>query len=304
MLAGVVVASALILLLLSRTNPGQGALLRGATADLLRPIHAVVTAPVQLVGALADAIGDHWQAVRHVRTLEEELQSARRAAAQAEQLAINLAQLERLVDMQRPERRVVATAAASIAPASANGRIAIIGAGQNHGVRPRMPVIGPDGLVGRTIDVGRGAARVILVTDPNSRVPVMIMRNGWSGIAIGRGTHVMEFQFDPQSADDQVRDGDRVVTSGDGGLFPPGIPVGTIINADRQRPQLRPAVSPAAIGIVMVEAPWLPAPAIVPSEPAEPEADRQLVSRLPDARTDMEGTEQGSQALATRAEGG
>lgn len=283
MLAGVVVAAGVMLLLLSRINPDQGTRLRGAAADLLRPVHAVVMAPVQLLGAAADAIGDHWQAVHDVRALESELESARKSAAQAEQLAVSLAQLERLVDMQRPERRVVATAAASVAPASAGSRMAIIGAGHHHGVRPRMPVIGPDGLVGRTIDVGLGAARVVLITDPNSRVPVTILRNGWSGIAMGLGTHVMEFQFDPQSGDDRVRNGDRLVTSGDGGLFPPGIPVGTIIDAGRPRPQVRPAVSPAAIGIVMVEAPWLAPPAIVAAPAAEPEADRLPVRQLPDA---------------------
>lgn len=273
MLSGVVIASAIILLLLSRINPDQGTRLRGATADLLRPVHAVVLAPFRVVGMAGDAIGDHWQAVRDVRILEQELEAARRTAAEAERLQRDVARLEQLIAMQRPERRIVASAAASVSPATANARIAIIGAGFNHGVRPRMPVIGAEGLVGRTVDVGLGAARVMLITDANSRVPVKVLRNGWTGLAVGRGTHLLDFQFDPQSGGDRLRIGDRLVTSGDGGLFPPGVPVGTISDIGGEPPRVRPAVLPAAIGAVMVEAPWLPPEPAIGTADAEPESD-------------------------------
>lgn len=286
MLSGIVVASALILLLLARINPDQGTRLRGATADLLRPVHALVLAPFRLLGSAGDAIGDHWQAVRHVRQMEAELVAARRTAQAAEGWQIEVARLERLLAMQRPERRVVASAAASVSPATASSRTAIIGAGINHGVQPRMPVIGADGLVGRTVDVGLGSARVMLVTDANSRVPVKVLRNGWTGIAVGRGTHVLDFQFDPQSGGDRLRVGDRLVTTGDGGLFPPGVAVGTITDAGIEPPRARPAVIPAAIGFVTVEAPWLPPEPVIAVRDAVSEADIVVATPAPAVAAD------------------
>lgn len=86
----------------------------------------------------------------------------------------------------------------------------------------------------------------------------------------------MDFQFDIASGTDRIRVGDRLVTSGDGGLYPPGVPVAVIVDADSNPPRARPLANPTGLGAVMVEAPWLAPPVMVQAAPAPGEPDRPV----------------------------
>jgi rod shape-determining protein MreC len=274
LVTGIVIAFALLLLLLQRVNPELGSRIRGATADVLSPVILVVRAPVEGVRRLGALAGEHMRVVETNRRLQEELKKASVKASATDVLEAELRQMEGLIALRRPERRLVASAVASAVSAGAGQRQAIISAGLSNGVQPRMPVIASAGLAGRVTDVGRGASRIMLLTDADSRVPVKVLRTGWTGLAVGTGGTLLDFQFDIASGSDTIRVGDRLVTSGDGGLFPPGIPVAVIIDAQANPPRARPLANPTGLGAVMVEAPWLPPPAFVPAPPARAEADR------------------------------
>jgi rod shape-determining protein MreC len=283
--AGVVLAFALLLLLLQRVNPDLGSRMRGATADALSPIISVARAPVEGLRRMGGAIADHRAVVEQNRQLKARLAKADAQAAQAGKLAAEVKRMDALLGLRRPERRLVATAIASAVSAGAGQRQAIISAGLNDGVRPRMPVIAAEGLAGRVTDVGQGAARIMLLTDSDSRVPVKVLRTGWTGLAVGSGGTLLDFQFDIASGTDKIRVGDRLVTSGDGGLFPPGVPVGVIVDADSNPPRARPLANPTGLGAVMVEAPWLAPPTFVAAVPAPGEPDRPVspAPQVPDA---------------------
>jgi len=274
--AGVVLAFALLLLLLQRVNPELGGRMRGATADALSPIMSVARAPVEGIRRIGSAIGAHRNVVAENRRLKAELEKAQAQVAESGKLAAEVKRMDALLGLRRPERRLVASAVASALSAGAGQRQAIISAGLSDGVRPRMPVIAAEGLAGRVTDVGQAAARVMLLTDSDSRVPVKVLRTGWTGLAVGTGGTLMDFQFDIASGTDKIRVGDRLVTSGDGGLYPPGLPVGVIIDAESNPPRARPLANPTGLGAVMVEAPWLTSPALVPVAPAPGEPDRPV----------------------------
>lgn len=274
--AGVVLAFALVLLLLQRVNPDLGARMRGATADALSPVISVARAPVDGIRRIGGAIADHSNVVAENRRLKAELARAETRAAETAKLAAEVKRMDGLIGLRRPERRLVASAVASAVSAGAGQRQAIISAGLSDGVRPRMPVIAAEGLAGRVTDVGQAAARVMLLTDADSRVPVKVLRTGWTGLAVGTGGTLMDFQFDIASGTDSIRVGDRLVTSGDGGLYPPGLPVGVIVDADSAPPRARPLANPTGLGAVMVEAPWLAPPVTVPVAPAASEPDRPV----------------------------
>ena len=279
--AGVVIAFALLMLLLQRVNPELGGRMRGATADALSPLISVAMAPVEGVRRLGGLIGEHMGVVERNRQLAADLKAAQRRAAETERLAAELDSMEALLALRRPERRLVASAVASAVSAGAGQRQAILSAGLSDGVRPRMPVIASGGLAGRVTDVGRQAARMMLLTDADSRVPVKVLRTGWTGLLVGTGGTLLDFQFDIASGSDRIRVGDRLVTSGDGGLFPPGIPVAVIIDAEGNPPRARPLANPTGLGTVMIEAPWLPLPDFVPAASARPEADRPVPPASP-----------------------
>ncbi|WP_374389442.1 rod shape-determining protein MreC [Sandaracinobacter sp.] len=295
--AGVVIAFALLMLLIQRVNPELGGRMRGATADALSPVISVAMAPVDGVRRLGALIGEHLDVVETNRKLTADLKAAQRRAAETERLAAELDRMEALLSLKRPERRLVASAVASAVSAAAGQRQAILSAGLSDGVRPRMPVIASGGLAGRVTDVGRQAARMMLLTDADSRVPVKVLRTGWTGLAVGTGGTLLDFQFDIASGSDKIRVGDRLVTSGDGGLFPPGIPVAVIIDAEANPPRARPLANPTGLGTVMIEAPWLPPPSFVAAAPAAPEADRVVP---PAAKPGSEPVAQGAAAPAAR----
>jgi rod shape-determining protein MreC len=150
--------------------------------------------------------------------------------------------------------RIVAATSGSVV------RTAMLAAGARDGVGVGMPVIAANGLIGRTIEIGNHATRVLLLTDPASRIPVVVQRTGQAGLVVGSNRPALELR-DRVGPEVPLLAGDRLVTSGDGGVFPPGIPVGSIIAAGGGAPQVRPAATPLGAGFVSIETAWVPLPA-------------------------------------------
>ena len=152
----------------------------------------------------------------------------------------------------------------------------VLDIGSEQGVRQGQAVIDAGGLVGQVIEVRPTTATVLLLTDPDHAVPVAIARNGIRLVAYGRGDRI-ELANVPTSSDAKV--GDVVVTSGLGGRFPPGFPVGTItaLRRDESRAflvgDLRPAAQLDRGRDVLLLRSAPPRPVIGPAPPAVPAAD-------------------------------
>jgi rod shape-determining protein MreC len=96
--------------------------------------------------------------------------------------------------------------------------------GSEKGVKVGNPVMSDRGLVGRVVGVANGASRVLLLTDVASRTPVLVARTDARAILLGDGGANPRLGY--LRGQDPVREGDRILTSGDGGVFPRGLPVG------------------------------------------------------------------------------
>lgn len=103
----------------------------------------------------------------------------------------------------------------------------LVNAGKREGVSKGQAVIAGKGLVGRVHGVGSRSVRVLLITDLNSRIPVVIEATRTRAVLAGDNTERPRLIHLPPGA--AVNPGDRIVTSGHGGAFPPGIPVGIIL---------------------------------------------------------------------------
>ncbi len=121
----------------------------------------------------------------------------------------------------------------------------LLDVGAEQGVRMGQPAIDAGGLLGQVIEVRSSTATVLLLTDPDHAVPVAVARNGIRLVAYGRGDRI-ELANVPTSSD--VKIGDLIVTSGLGGRFPPGFPVGTLVKLrrDESRAFLVGELKPAA----------------------------------------------------------
>jgi len=106
---------------------------------------------------------------------------------------------------------------------------ALINAGKNKGVKPGYAVMTTDGLYGHVLRSGAVSARVLLLNDINSRISVMDQRSQSRAILVGTNTKHPKLEYVALSADWQI--GDRVITSGDGGVLPRGLQIGTVVEA-------------------------------------------------------------------------
>lgn len=150
----------------------------------------------------------------------------------------------------------------------------VLDAGHNAGVRVGQPVIDAGGLMGQVIATAPLTATVLLLTDPDHAVPVMVARTGVRLVVHGTGrADLLQVADVPLSAD--VRAGDQLLTSGLGGRFPAGFVVGRVgaLKADDSRAFLEGAVVPAAQmdrgRDVLLLRGWAPVPAATPA-PAPP----------------------------------
>ncbi|HAD24933.1 MAG TPA: rod shape-determining protein MreC [Alphaproteobacteria bacterium] len=120
----------------------------------------------------------------------------------------------------------------------------LINVGARQGVREGMAVVGEGGLLGRIISTGADASRILLLTDLNSKVPVIVEPGGYRAVLSGNNDGLPQLLYLPNNV--RINAGDRLVTSGHGGMFPPGVPVGAVSAvwpADRAvAPLVRPFV--------------------------------------------------------------
>ena len=117
----------------------------------------------------------------------------------------------------------------------------LLNAGLNDGVRKGLAVVNAEGLVGRVTGAGGRSARVLLVIDLNSRIPVVVQSTRDRAILAGDNTDQPRIVHLPAGA--PVTPGDRIVTSGHGGVFPPGIAVGVVASVDEDGVRVRPYVN-------------------------------------------------------------
>jgi rod shape-determining protein MreC len=129
-------------------------------------------------------------------------------------------------------------------------RMILIDAGAEDRVARGQAAITGEGLVGRLTEVGERAARVLLITDLNSRIPVTIESTHTPAVLAGDNSERPRLMYLPSA--DAVKVGDRVVTSGEGGVFPPRLPVGVVSAIDAGVPRVEPYVELSQLGYVLV----------------------------------------------------
>jgi rod shape-determining protein MreC len=121
---------------------------------------------------------------------------------------------------------------------SAYVRGALLNVGRKAGVTPGQAVVTGEGLAGRVAEVGDNSARVLFVTDVNSRLPVQVERTRERAILAGDNSTLMRLTL--AQTLQGVQRGDRIVTSGHGGSFPVGIPVGEVVQTESGSVKVRP----------------------------------------------------------------
>jgi len=235
-----------------------------AVVSFTRQAALLVFSPfLKLATLVTGSVGHAWSDyvdLRDLRTENQHLQGEvavlKRRIEQMQEQALETQRLQRLLALKEASAARFLTARVVGKDATNWFKTVLLDRGSRDGVRRNQPVVAPDGLVGRIVEVTVTTARVQLLTDPVSAVGGLIQRTRVTGIVsgnLGAGTRVT---YLPLLADVAV--GDEVLTSGMGGVFPKGIPVGRITSVERrsgalfQEAALRPSADLGRLEEVLI----------------------------------------------------
>ena len=279
LLIGVTVTALIVLVLIWRIDNPRAERLRAAVVEAVVPNLEWALVPVTGFARMMDDFASYARLYEQNQQLRRELQQMeawREAALQLEQ------ENARLLDLNNvrldPELTFV-TGTVLADSGTSFRRSVVLNIGARDGLRDGLAAMDGLGLVGRIAGISPTTARVLLLTDSASNVPVTIQPSGQTALLMGDNTAapVLEFVEDP----DQVRPGDRIVSSGHAGVFPEGLLVGQValdrdgrlrarLSADYERLEFLRVVRSLPRPVIGEAAPLVPLDAVLPGAAAQP----------------------------------
>lgn len=212
--------------------------LRARVTDAFAPIMDALSRPAATAAHFVESI----VALENVYEENQRLKAENARLLQWKQVATRLeaenGSLRALLRYKPEPATSSITARVIAAPGGSFLRTVVVTAGRRDGVRKGQAVIGGVGMVGRVVEVGEWSARVLLITDINTRVPVVLESSRARAVLAGDNSDQPRLLYLP--ADAVIAVGERVVTSGHGGLFPPGIPVGVVASVGERGVKVQP----------------------------------------------------------------
>ena len=254
--AGLIVG--LIMLILSLVSPQSYSAVRGAALDVTAPISGALNEVTTTVSGLFTGAGDYWDAANQNGELKRDRAALMRRMVEARGIVEENKQLKAALGLRERSGKVVATGRVVGSSFESLRRFAVIAVGTSDGVAIGMPVRAPEGLIGRVVDAGTLASRVLLVTDRANIVPARILRGGQPVISTGRGDGTIDVR-PLEVGKNPFRSGDIIITSGTGGLYPPLVPIAKVIRLDDDGAIAIPIADPSRVSFAIVEPPFEPA---------------------------------------------
>jgi rod shape-determining protein MreC len=246
----VLIVAAFGMMLLGKADALLAERARTALADSLAPIYAVLAAPLGRAHVAFNEVVGLWDMRDENARLREENEKLRRWQTIA--LALD-AENQRLKASLRwipdPEgsfvtARVVADAGGVYA------RAVLLSVGPNHTIRKGEIAVDERGLIGRVTEVGARTARVLLLTDLNSRIPVTLETSRAHAILIGTNGSRPRLLYWPEGV--MPQEGERIVTSAEANAFPANLPIGTVRYSSTGAPEVEPAAMLQKLEIVRI----------------------------------------------------
>jgi rod shape-determining protein MreC len=255
-IAAVLTAAALLMLLFNLRGTSEPGILRKMSLEMVSPLEYLINAPLR-------GLEDAWK--RYIfligKEAENKLLKEKIARATVEIIKYREGYLEgvRLQKLLKLRETIpFSTVAARVAGRNPSPifKMIIINRGQADGLRVGLPVVATAGVVGRILEASWHVSRVLLLTDENSNIDAVLQESRVQGILQGAAIAGGNLKYVSKTAD--VRIGDTVISSGMGGIFPKGLPLGVVRSASRkeadlfQRINVAPFVDPAGIEEVLV----------------------------------------------------
>lgn len=247
MFLGLVTLS-ITLIAIGRAEPRMLERARVLVVDVFAPILDAIAQPISAVHRVTDQLGRLVDVHGENAMLREENARLLQWQLVARSLDAENRDLRRLLQVPGDPPLGFVTGRVVSNSGGAFVRSVLVLAGSRDGAAKGHAAVNTDGLVGRVTEVGDRATRILLLNDMNSNVPVVIERTRERAIAAGDNSDRLRLLFLASEARPQI--GDRIVTSGHGGVFPPGIPVGVVVATVDGIVRVQPFVEPTRLEYV------------------------------------------------------
>ncbi len=223
--------SAFAMMLINKTDTVIIEKTSSVATDVVSPLIDVLVIPARLLSSVYDYVHELKRIRDDNAVLREENKKLVMMTGKARALEIENRLLSGLLNYTPPPEATFVTARVIAEEGNAFSHSLIAYTAGNPNVKKGQVVLSENGVIGRVEQVGQMYSKIILITDINSKIPVVVERTRVRGILSGDNTSIPKLVFVPLDA--KLAIGDRIVTSGVAGVFPPGLPVGKIVSTDK-----------------------------------------------------------------------
>ncbi len=234
------VFASIALMIIDKVEPTPMEALRARMHDAFTPILDAISRPAATAARFLESVAD----IADIYRENQELRRDNARLMQWKQAALRLEaennSLRTLLQFQPEPGMAFVTGRVIAAPGGSFVRAFVVTAGRRHGVAKGQAAIAGPGMVGRVVEVGEWSSRILLLTDINTRIPVVLQRSRQRAVLAGDNSEQPQLLYLP--ADAPIAVGDRVVTSGHGGMFPPGLPIGIVAEVGERAIKVQPMV--------------------------------------------------------------
>ncbi len=248
---------AVLLLIISIADPAGFAGLRKIGTEITAPASRIADSIRRSIGGMTNNMSAYLDASKKNAALEKRVQRQHTRLLKARAIEIENARLRGLLGLVETEADKIAIGRLISSSSTSSRRLATLSIGNNYNLQKSQVVVGPSGLIGRIVEVGPTTARVLLISDADNVVPVMRGNDGQPAFATGLGNGLvvirpLDLGVNP------FKPGDVIVTSGNGGIYRPNMPVAVVLKKTVDGAIGRPLAHPAATPYALVIKEYLP----------------------------------------------
>ena len=226
------VIASLVLLFFDSLESKPISFVRSFVKDTIYRGSLITSSPIKGAKYVTTKVAGHLKLFQKYSKLQEDYSHLKNEIAKSEFLELENTQLRKLIDEQIESNSNLTSSRVMLDKQSPYLNSYVLNSGSNKKIKKGMAVLDGKNFIGRIVDVNFFSSRVLLVTDLNSKIPVVIQPSGHHAILSGHNIKEPTLEYLPE--DHKISNKDKVYTSGKEGIFSPGIPIGEAkVNVDK-----------------------------------------------------------------------
>lgn len=239
-----------VLMIFSAIRPQAIDGLRVAVTSAATPVLSAVSRPFFATAEFVGGVSGISELRAENARLESENERLRDWYQKALMLQSENQSLQELLNVRAQQETKFVTTRVIADSGNAYVHSVLVAEGARAGIEKGQAVLAGEGMIGRIIEAGKNSARVLLITDFNSRIPILIEGSRQKAVMTGNNEPLPLLKYLPP--DGEIEVGMRIVTSGHGGLFPPGLPIGRIVKNQDGKYAVKPFADMSRVSYVRV----------------------------------------------------